>query len=301
MIIKASRATQLATLLSVAVLGTCLAQDAGAKSPSLLGAPKAKAKAPAKDAKKKEPPAKPGELRKKIRLSPKGLRFGMSNEQIAKLYDKVFEQEFVPLYKRVSPGPRMAALDAELENKKGRLRRSVIDFGKTATGIDETPLAGEYTYQNKESMSRITLRSGTTRHFFFFSDRLWKIYDERPLRKGSQLGKDFKTAVERLTKTMGVGPIMLEPNADEGRRFDEAVWMNDEIIIRLVNREFQNVVGLVYVSKDVQSNIASYRKHKKEDPTKLSKDIKMVTRASGASDEPPPENPADKAPKKKGK
>ncbi|MCA9632084.1 MAG: hypothetical protein KC766_30730 [Myxococcales bacterium] len=296
MIIKASRATQLATLLSFAVLGTCLARDAGASTPSVLGAPKAAKATKAKDAKKKEPPAKPGELRKKIRLSPRGLRFGMSNEQIAKLYDKVFEKEFVPLYKRVSPGPRMAALDAELENKKGRLRRSVIEFGKTATGIDETPLAGEYTYQNKESMSRITLRSGTTRHFFFFSNRLWKIYDERPLRKGSQLGKDFKTAVARLTKTMGVGPIMLEPNPDEGRRFDEAVWMNDEIIIRLVNREFQNVVGLVYVSKDVQTNIASYRKHKKEDPSKLSKDIKMVTRKSGVS-----EDPSEKAPKQKAK
>ncbi len=291
-----ARATQFATLLSVAVIGTCLAQDAGA-------APKAPAKAAAgktsKDAKAKAPPAKPGEVTKKIRLSPRGLRFGMSNEQIAKLYDKVFEREFVPLYKRVQPGPRMEALDAELESKKARLRRSVIKFGATATGIDETPMTGEYSYKNDESMSRISLRSGTKRHFFFFADRLWKVYDERPLRKGSQLGKDFKTAVARLTKTMGVGPIMLAANPDENRRFDEAIWMNSDTIVRLVDREFQNIVGLVFVSRDVQENIASYRKNKKDDASKLSKEIEMVTRKPADGPIDPNAKAADAYTKKK--
>ncbi|MBX3181955.1 MAG: hypothetical protein KIT72_11155 [Polyangiaceae bacterium] len=274
-----------AGLMCSAVTAPASAQAKG-KAPA-----KAAAKAPAKGAKEdgkeaKKPPPKPGEIVGEVRLSPAGLKWGLSNEQIAKIYDKVFEAEFVPLYKRVQPGPRMAALDAELEAKKARLRRSVIQFDDTATGIDETPLAHEYTYRNGESMSRISLRTGTMRHFFFFNNKLWKIYDERPLTKGGRFGPDFKTAVERLTKTMGAPPIVLEPDRDMGRSFTEAIWMNDAIIVRLIDREFQGKVGLVYVSKDVQSNIGSYRKNKKPDPSKLSKDIEHVTRKAP---EPEPE------------
>lgn len=287
----------IATLLLAGASSTASAAgpDLASKA-GFFAAPKQAAAKPAadgKDAKEKEAkPAAPGEITKPIALSPKGFKFGLNNEQIAKLYDKVFEQEFVPLYRRVQPGPRMEALDAELAAKKGLIRRSVVKFGNSATGVDETPLRGEYTYRNDESMSRINLRNGTVRHFFFFGNRSWKIYDERPLRKGSMLGTSFETATAAIAKAMGAPPILLAADPEQGRSFDEAIWMNDDLLVRLVNREYQGKVGLVYVSKAVQQNITSYRKNKEEDPGKLSKDIERITSKE------PAQPPAAEKPKK---
>src|SRR5882757_38821 len=72
--------------------------------PVLLGKPEAK--------KAKEAP--PPTVDKKVKLSPDGLKFGMTLEEISKLYETVLDKEFVPLYQNVEPGSRMSELDSEL-------------------------------------------------------------------------------------------------------------------------------------------------------------------------------------------
>jgi len=165
-----------------------------------------------------EKPAKggPGSVGKKIALAPEGLKFGMSLEAIAKLYDKTFDQEYLPLYKKAAPGPETEALDAEIKQRKAEVRRSKVDFNNTPTGVDQTALKGEYSYANGESMARLTLRSGTERYFFFFNDRLWKVYDEHKLKKGSPLGESYADAVKVLTGKYGNPPKKLPANAEKG-------------------------------------------------------------------------------------
>ena len=46
----------------------------------------------------------PGVLDKAIGVSPKGLRWGLTLEGLAKLYDKVFEEEYLPLLRKAQPG-----------------------------------------------------------------------------------------------------------------------------------------------------------------------------------------------------
>ena len=83
-------------------------------------------KSKGKETKGKEKDDKGG---KRIALSPEGLKFGMSLDSIAKLYDKNFDTEFLPLYKKASPGPETDALDAELKQRKAEVRRSKVEFG----------------------------------------------------------------------------------------------------------------------------------------------------------------------------
>src|SRR5215471_5357796 len=68
------------------------------------------------EAKKKEAP--PPTVDKKVKLSPDGLKFGMTLEEISKLYEQVLDKEFVPLYQSVEPGRRMSELNTELAEKK---------------------------------------------------------------------------------------------------------------------------------------------------------------------------------------
>jgi len=282
----------LVSLAAVGLVTAGFAVETAAAAPHVVFAQqkeKPKAKAAEKD-KDKAGPA--GQITKKFRLAPKGLQFGMSNEGIAKLYDRVYDAEFLPLYKKVQPGVRMQALDAELADKKGALRRSRVEFGSLPTGVDQSALKGEYSYGNRESMSRMTLRNGTVRSFFFFEDRLWKVYDEHKLREGGSLGASYEEAVKNLTKKLGSAPKTQAADFKKGRSFDEAMWSDGETIVRAVNRE--PVLGLVYVDKSVQDRLPQLRRNKIADPHVMDKDVASATRK-----EPTPEEIKAKEAKEK--
>src|SRR5688572_202780 len=132
--------------LTVAALS---ADPASASPVSVLGQKKATAKAAPKAA---TAPALsgPAKMGGTLVLTPKGLVWGISVAQLAKIYDKVFDDEFVPLYKKTQPGVAMTALDSELADKKKLIRRNKIEFGNLPTGVDQSALKGEYSYGNKE-------------------------------------------------------------------------------------------------------------------------------------------------------
>lgn len=236
-----------------------------------------------------------GVIEKSMQISPKGLRWGLSLEAIAKIYDGVIEQEMLPLFRKAQPGLELDALNEEQKNRKGALRRSRIDFGATPTGVDQSALKGEYSYKNGESLAIVTLPSGTKRHFFFFSDRLWKIYDEHKLKKDGNLGENFQEAVKSLAKRFGATPKMITADYDKGRPFDEAEWKDPDKIIRAVDRG--QTLAVVYTDRKIQEDIGRYRKVKAETgPEAIDKDVAAVTKKA---EEPP--KPGDKGAKGKDK
>ena len=238
----------------------------------------------------KKPPA--GTLEKKISIAPDGIRWGMTLEHLAKVYDQYFDAMFLNRYKKVDPGIRMERLDAEVKEKKDMLRRSRIDFGDTPTGVDNTALNGEYSYGNGESMAHVTINGDVRRNFFFFSDRLWKIYDEYPLRNGSELGLTFEDAVGRLTARFGAEPERLEQDHANGRPFEVAQWTGPTMIIRAINRE--PILGLVFIDKSVENDLSSRRKSRMRNPQAIDRDVSSIVR-----DKNPPGPTKDDKKKKK--
>lgn len=216
-----------------------------------------------------------GVLDKAIGISPKGLHWGLTLEGVAKIYDKVFEEEYLPLLKKAQPGNEMIALEDEQRNKQGILRRGRIDFGDTPTGVDQSPLKGEYSYKNAESMATLRLRSGTERHLFFFGDKLWKVYDEHKLAKGGTLGENFEEATKTLAKRFGAPGKLVPADYGKGQPFDEVHWRDPEKLIRAVDRG--NILGMIYADKTVQDNLGEYRKNKPEDLHEMDKDVAAAT------------------------
>jgi len=242
-------------------------------------------------------PTGPAKFKGRLVLSPKGLSWGDSIEAVAKLYDKEFDKEFLPLYKKAQPGPQMSALDAELRDKKALIRRSRIEFGSLPTGVDQSPLKGEYSYMNGEMMTKVKLRSGVMRYFFFFKNRLWKIYDEHKLRKGGPYGENWDEALKIITKKYGgVAPYKLEPDYAKGRNFDEAQWQDGTTVIRAINRE--PMLAMVYQDANIFFNLSKYRVNKPQDPHAIDKDVAAAT--SKPEPPKPKEEPKGKK-KKKGK
>jgi len=209
-----------------------------------------------------------------------GLKFGMSLEQVAKLNDKDLDGEYKKKFLAASPTQTLEIED-ELRDKKAVFRRSRIEFLDTPTGIDQSALKGEYSYANKESLARLPARTREdgkevpARNFFFFNDKLWKVYEEYKLGPKSNLGTDFDSAVKKLTKIFGGGPAKVAADFQKGQSFDEAQWNDGEKIIRAVDRG--DTLGVVFVEKATQDNLAKLRTHQVTDQHEMDKDVKAAT------------------------
>ena len=212
--------------------------------------------------KKKRAKKGSGKLKSQLRLAPRGLEWGMGVTQISNLYKRYFDHQYNLMMKGTPLGPQTASLEAELTDKKKLAHRNHIKFGKEFTGVDSTPLKGEYSYLNNESMTKVAVNGGLMRYFFFFSDRLWKVYDEHKLRAGGPLGGSFEDAVATLTEMFGVTPKRLDPDFNRGRNFAEAHWSDGANLLRLVNREHEKLVGVVYVEESTQSKLPTLRVNK---------------------------------------
>lgn len=254
------------------------------------------AEAQKKPAKKADagPAATPAATKRPIRIFPKSLAWGMNHKDVAKAYDKVIDDEFKPRYKRVSPGVQMQALDAEVLEAKNVFRRSRIDFGKTPTGLDATPLRPEYTYQNKESLLNYA-REGKQRYFFFIQDRLWKIVDEHQLGPKSPFGKSFEEAVVAISKGLGPGRV-IPPDPDKGRYVTEVDWQDQTTHLRAVERG-ETSFALIFEDAATASNIANLRTNKPKDESTVDPVVAAATRKNEPA--PPPEESKDKAKPKK--
>lgn len=149
-----------------------------------------------------------------VALEVDGVTFGSSAEDVAKLYDRWWDKHFIPKYRKVNPGPKMKELDFELAEKKKILRRVAIFDGRS-TSFDKSAFREEFEHNNGETMTSVkvvrpagegsTKGVSYTRRFFFFQDKLWKIYDEYKLDAQGLLGADFKEATARVEASAGAG------------------------------------------------------------------------------------------------
>jgi hypothetical protein len=144
-----------------------------------------------------------------------GVTFGMSADDVARLYDRWWDKQFVAKYQKANPGPKTRELDFDLAEKKKVLRRVAIFDGRT-TSFDKAEFHEEFVHGNGETMTSAKLsrrpagdtketKGATpyTRRFFFFQDKLWKVYDEYKLGETSPFGADFKEATARVESTLG--------------------------------------------------------------------------------------------------
>lgn len=229
------------------------------------------------------PAGQPPLVKAPIKLAPEGLRFGLTPDETMEFYDKVFDQDFIPIYKATPVGPKIKEVDAALAEQKSAFARSEVAFGNLPTGIDNTPLKGEYNYKNNETMMTLT-RQGQTRHFFFQGKRLWKIYDVVALKKDGELGASYHDAVAILTKRFGVAGRVLPEDAAHGRAATEVDWADGSTHVRAIDRSYDNVVGFVFEDRATADRLAAYRSSQKSDEGQIDPTVAAVTRGGPAVD-----------------
>lgn len=276
------------------LLGTILAGGLGLLAVTSSG--DALAKKPPKAEAAPVAPATTPTTKKPIKITPEDLKWGMSPKEVAAVVDKVLDEDFKPLYKKTSPGVKMKALDAELEDAKSTFRRSRVDFGKLPTGIDASPLKGEYTYLNKESLMTLERPGGhPKRHFFFIQNKLWKFIDEYTLSDTSALGKTWPDAVGTLAqKVYGTIGRVQEADYSIGRNAMEVDWKDAAVHVRVIQRG-DAALAIAYEDLATLGNLASLRPNKPAVDNGI--DPAVAAAVGGqAADAAPPAGPAGAAP-----
>jgi hypothetical protein len=231
------------------------------------------------------PPPEPAVAKKAIAMQPAKLVWGMSVKQVAAVYDDVIDEDFKPEYKKVQPGVQMKDLDAQIAELKSQFRRSRIDFGKLPTGIDSTPLKGEYTYMNKEAMMSIT-RKGVTRNLFFIQDHLWKVIDEVKLGEGTTYGKDFQAAAVKLSAQLGVPGRVLPPDPAKGQYTTVVDWKDAHTHLRAIERG-EASFAIAYEDEVTLGQLASLRTNKPAEESAIDPAVAAALMKHDPAPEPP--------------
>jgi hypothetical protein len=238
------------------------------------------------------PAADPPVAKKAITLTLSGVGWGMSPKQLGDAIDKILDDDYRPQYKTVQPGVQMKELDAQIAEDKAAFRRSRIDFGKLPTGLDASPLKGEFTYNNREALYVFT-RKGETSYFFFIQEHLWKIIDEHRLSDSSPLGKNYADCVVKLSASFGVPGRVLAPDGTT-RNAVEVDWKDATTHLRVIQRS-DTAAAFAFEDNATLAQLPSLRTNKPTDDNAIDPDVAAAMRPSGSSDPGPPA----KDPKKK--
>lgn len=238
-----------------------------------LGSPADAKKAPAK---KETKPAEATQLQEPLGIGPKALAWGMTQKEVAKVYDDVIDKDYLPRWEEVQPGVGMKQLENEIEAKKNEFRQSKVEFGELPTNLDGTAFTGEFTYRNGESMMSID-RKGFKRHLFFIKGKLWKTIDVYPYGEKGRYGKDLKAAIEKLEKALGAPGRQLDAKPEEGRTRTELDWQDAKTHLRAAAWT-EKSFALIYEDRDTAGRIASLRTNKGEKKSELDPETKAALR-----------------------
>jgi hypothetical protein len=221
-------------------------------------------------------PSDPAVAKKTINFDLTGVTWGQTVKKVTEVVEKILDEDYKPLYAKVSPGVKMKQLDAALVEEKSAFARSVIKFDKIPVALDSGPLKAEYTYNNKELKMELT-RKGVTIHFFFIQDKLWKLMFERKLGEKEAAGKDFADAISKVAKDVGVAGRVQAADASKGLNFQEVDWKDSTTHLRIIDRGASLVV-FAYEDNSTVASLGSLRANKPPPGNEIDPAVAAVTR-----------------------
>jgi hypothetical protein len=219
-------------------------------------------------------------------LMEKDLHWGMSHQEVTEAYNNpggLFDHEYAPQLGKLQPGVVMQQLEADRDSRKTNFMRSYSPFLDTPTGYDLTPIRYEYTYRNEEAIQPI-FKDGKKRYFFYIKDKLWKVYDEIPLKADGLLGASYQEAVTKLNGMLAVpGRVRA---ADPGTHDPDVTttdWQDATTHLRALDRSGEHLLGVVLEERATLNSLASLRKNKPVNFNDIDPAISAVTKG-GVSD-----------------
>lgn len=219
--------------------------------------------------------------------------WGTTHLDVARAHNQaggIFDQDYNPQLAKMQPGVAMQAVEAERESKKAALSSTFSEFKDVPLGYDRTGIKDEYTYKNHEALMYVD-RVGRRRYFFYIgtppAERLWKIYDEVPLKDGGPWGKTYAEAVTKMQLALSTPGRFKAADPGQSIMFATVDWQDQATHLRLLDRSNDPsgpVVGIVLEDRAILATLSSLRINKAEDLMAIDPSISAVTRGVGRSD-----------------
>lgn len=241
-------------LLFAAVVGVAaspLAADAKKK-------PAATKKAAAKDApaKKAPPPLVTGEHKKALAEKFGGFKFGMTKDEVLAVLQKQIGEQYDEQIKATEDIARKDRLRQDKKKELARIASTYVEFTGKRTGWDVSIIENEFAHNTNEAMLERWENDGgknQRRFFFFYNQRLWKMYISLDVSMIPEDKRNFETFRAAMESQFGKGAV-------EGGTI---AWRAGEFDARAVDRlKDYGALGLVLEDPRVRSEVVALRESK---------------------------------------
>ena len=139
----------------------------------------------------------------KIATSMGDLRWGLSEGEVQSFAKRKLAERYEAQIKKTHDSGKQAQLKSDLKRALSEVS-SVTQFTGKSSRWDRSPVAGEFTYGNGESM--LMVKDDTSENYYFFvNGRLWKWY--KAMDKSAFGGGDFKKFSQSIEGKFGKGRV----------------------------------------------------------------------------------------------
>jgi hypothetical protein len=179
-----------------------------------------------------EPPAKEaaGDSKQAITQALGALRWGMSKADLVKQLKAQIRADFEQRIKVERDIMRQDAIYQESKERARRLGEDYVSFDGGKSGWDVSPIAGEFTRDNREAMLVVTGK-GTRDLYFFIQGKLWKWY-----RELDREALDASYSSDALTKRFGKGKPQRARVDDSNEPFPGTTWSDGDTRVTVMRR-----------------------------------------------------------------
>jgi len=246
------------------------AKKAPAKAPAGKAAPK-----PAPPPKKVIPPMVNAEQKKALIEKMAGFKFGMTKDEILAVLQKGINERYEEKIKATTD---VAQQDRYRKEKKAELARTSKTYEKfegKSTGWDVSIIEGEFAHNTGEALMERWENEGgknNRRFFFFYNDRLWKMFISLDVSMLPEEKKNFDTFKAVMEGQYGKGAV------DGGT----IAWRAGEFDARAVDKlKDYGALGLALEDAKVKTDVVAMRESKAPPKKETPAVIKAVLDSDG--------------------
>ena len=209
-----------------------------------------------------------------IKQSLGALQWGISKNDLIKLLKAQIRAEFDQRIKVERDIMRQDAIYQEFRERAQRLGENFVTFDGAKTGWDVSPIATEFSRDNREAMLVVTGK-GTRDMYFFIQGKLWKWYREIDREAG-----DASSSAEALTRRFGAGKPQKSRRDESNAPFAGTTWSDGSTRVTSLRRGAETC--LIFEDVSTLQNLEKLRFHAQRATNKSSEtviDLIMLTDA----------------------
>ena len=128
------------------------------------------------------------------------LRWGLNEHEVSAFAQRELAVSYNAEIAKTKDAGKQAKLKADLKRAQADVARSPVEFQGGKSRWDSSPIAGEYTYDNGESML-VAKGAGADSYYFFLNGKLWKVVKV----VDKQTAGDFKKFSKSVEDKFGKG------------------------------------------------------------------------------------------------